>query len=171
MEARSDGDHGIGVYGFFGEWRWLSNFQLCETSYEGDIYPSVENAYQAAKTSDREARKPMMERTSDDEMTEGKRARLFGRKAKIRPDWEEIKVEVMLSIVKEKFYRNPTLAGALLSTGDLYLEETNYWGDRFWGVSKGEGHNNLGKILMLIRDELRDRYHLERIALLPDVGV
>ena len=157
METRFTGDHGNGIYGFFGDWKWLSNFQLCETSYEGDIYPSVENAYQAAKTNDREARKPMMEKTSDDEMTEGKRARLFGRKAVLRSDWEEVKLEVMRSIVKEKFVRNEILRDALLITGDLnlYLEETNYWGDKFWGVSKGEGQNHLGKILMQVRSELR----------------
>jgi len=40
----------------------------------------------------------------------------------------------------------------LLQTGDEELIEGNKWGDRFWGVCKGKGKNNLGKILMKIRD-------------------
>jgi ribA/ribD-fused uncharacterized protein len=162
MSTASDGKFGTGIYGFFGDFRWLSNFELCETIYEGDIYPSVENAYQAAKTNDREARRPMMVKQSNDEMIEGKRARLFGKKAALRPDWEEVKVDIMHSIVREKFYRNPVLKDALLMTNDLYLEETNYWRDQFWGVCKGIGENNLGIILMNIRKELKDVMNKEK---------
>ena len=43
----------------------------------------------------------------------------------------------------------------LLETGDVYLEETNTWGDVFWGVCNGKGENMLGQVLMLIRDELK----------------
>jgi len=39
----------IAVKGFFQEHRFLLNFHLCEIEYEGRIYPSTENAYQAAK--------------------------------------------------------------------------------------------------------------------------
>ena len=35
---------------FQGEYRFLSNFWPCVVEYEGTEYPSVENAYQAAKT-------------------------------------------------------------------------------------------------------------------------
>ena len=58
----------------------------------------------------------------------------------------------MSSIVFEKFYRNKELRKKLLETGDRYLEETNWWGDDFWGVCNGEGRNELGKILMKVRD-------------------
>ena len=39
----------------------------------------------------------------------------------------------------------------------MHLEEGNWWGDIFWGVDKktGAGENNLGKILMKVREELR----------------
>ena len=38
---------------------------------------------------------------------------------------------------------------------DEYLEEGNNWGDKVWGTVNGEGENNLGKILMRVRKELR----------------
>lgn len=46
----------------------------------------------------------------------------------------------------------------LLATGTRYLEETNTWGDTYWGVCEGKGLNMLGKTLMQVRDELRRRY-------------
>lgn len=42
-----------------------------------------------------------------------------------------------------------------LDTGNRHLEECNTWNDRYWGTVNGKGENNLGKILMRIRDELR----------------
>ena len=40
------------IKGFFGEYRWLSNFEPCKVFYEGFEYSSSENAYQAAKSLD-----------------------------------------------------------------------------------------------------------------------
>ena len=37
------------IKGFFGGYRWLSNYHICDVQYEGDIFPSSENAFQAAK--------------------------------------------------------------------------------------------------------------------------
>src|SRR4051794_10492805 len=42
---------------FQGEYRFLSNFWPAEVVYEGVTYPSVEHAYQAAKTLSIEERK------------------------------------------------------------------------------------------------------------------
>ena len=43
-------------------------------------------------------------------------------------------------------------------TGNLVLEEGNGWHDTFWGVDlkTGEGENHLGRILMQVREELRE---------------
>ena len=60
----------------------------------------------------------------------------------------------MEQILWAKFEQNPGLKEKLINTGDAYLEETNTWNDTFWGVCKGKGQNNLGKILMKIRAEL-----------------
>jgi len=60
----------------------------------------------------------------------------------------------MHEIVWAKFSQNPELGKKLLATGDRHLEETNWWGDRVWGVYRGEGENLTGKALMDIRARL-----------------
>lgn len=136
------------ISGFNGQWRFLSNFYETPITYEGVTYPSVENAYQAAKTISQEERLAFRNITS-------KQAKSLGRKVKIREDWEKLKIKVMRDLIYEKFTRNRKLYSALVLTGDSYIEETNWWGDKFWGVCKGEGENNLGKILMDIRGQLK----------------
>lgn len=144
-----------GIYGFFGDFRFLSNFWVADVEFEGRIYPSTEAAYQAAKTTDLELRKPF-EESSTSWMRSGRRAKKLGRELKIRDDWEEVKYDVMLAVVRDKFNRHENLKEMLLITESLYLEETNTWGDQCWGVCKGKGTNHLGKILMLVRDELKN---------------
>jgi ribA/ribD-fused uncharacterized protein len=83
----------------------------------------------------------------------------FGKKLSLRKDWEEVKYHIMLWGVREKF-KNDDLRDLLLSTGDEELIEGNSWHDNFFGVCKcgscyGKGQNNLGKILMKVREELR----------------
>ena len=136
------------ISGFNGQWRFLSNFYETPITYEGVTYPSVENAYQAAKTISHEERLGFRNITS-------KEAKSLGRKVKIREDWEKLKLKVMRDLVYEKFTRNRKLCSALVLTGDAYIEETNWWGDKFWGTCKSEGENNLGKILMDIREQLK----------------
>ncbi len=64
----------------------------------------------------------------------------------------------MSSIVFDKFCRSFYLRNRLLETGDKYLEETNHWSDSYWGVDiKKGGKNNLGKILMKVRDFWKDK--------------
>jgi len=59
----------------------------------------------------------------------------------------------MIGLTFQKFLLNKGLRQRLIDTGDNYLEETNAWGDTFFGVDiKKGGDNRLGKILMSIRD-------------------
>ena len=67
-----------------------------------------------------------------------------------------IKYDVMKKLGRMKFEQHSDLAFLLKDTGSYYLEETNDWGDTYWGVCNGVGENNLGKILMEIRRELQD---------------
>jgi hypothetical protein len=87
--------------------------------------------------------------------TPGK-AKRFGKMLTIRPDWKNIRLSVMLNLVRQKF-SDPELGRKVLETGDALLVEGNDWGDRFWGVDlkSFEGENHLGKILMKVREELR----------------
>lgn len=61
----------------------------------------------------------------------------------------------MYKLLRAKFVQEP-MRSKLLETGEAYLEETNYWKDTFWGVYNGTGENRLGRLLMLVRDELRE---------------
>lgn len=133
---------------FQGEYRWLSNFWPVEVRYGTDVFPSVEHAYQAAKN-------PADEKHYNDCLaakTAGE-AKKLGKKTKLRDDWEQIKLLVMEGLLRDKF-SHPELAEKLKATGDQELIEGNYWGDTFWGVCRGNGENNLGKLLMKIRNEL-----------------
>lgn len=52
--------------------------------------------------------------------------------------------------------KNSELGNKLEATGDSLLVEGNWWHDTFWGVCNGFGENNLGKLLMKIREELKN---------------
>lgn len=109
------------IKGFSGHFRFLSNFYESPVCLDGVIYPTVEHAYQAAKTLDMEARKNI-----EQEPSPGKVKRL-GKKVTIREDWEEVKVSIMTNLVVQKF-QHDELKQQLLDTKDLYIEETNHWG-------------------------------------------
>jgi ribA/ribD-fused uncharacterized protein len=136
------------VLGFFGPFRFLSNFVPVEVEFEGLKFPSVEHAYVAAKTLDLEARVLIAE------VKAASQVKQLGRAIQLRPDWEEVKFGIMEDLLIQKFSQEPFLAD-LLSTGYRYLEETNHWGDVIWGVCNGVGENRLGHLLMYIRELLR----------------
>jgi N-glycosidase YbiA len=137
------------ITSFQGDDRFLSNFYPCEVKFEGLTYPSVEHAYQSAKTLDMTARRQIAAEPTP------AAAKAAGEALRYRPDWERVKYAVMLECVRYKFTHHPDLARLLLNTGDAYLEEGNTWHDRIWGVYQGKGTNWLGKILMQVRGELR----------------
>lgn len=137
------------VFGFFGEYRWMSNFHPIDIVWEGIVYPTTEHAFQASKTISIEEKKII---SSVAKPSEAKRV---GGKVSLRADWELIKVPTMLQINLIKF-QNSVLAEKLLSTDGMYLEETNWWGDTFWGVCDFKGKNILGEILMLIRKQIKN---------------
>ncbi len=139
------------IASFSGEYRYLSNFWPAEVTFEGHRYPSVEHAYQAAKTLDAEARARIAALPTP---SEAKRA---GRALTYRADWDRVKLDVMERCVRDKFINHAVLGAKLLATGEAELVEGNDWGDEFWGVCEGRGANHLGKILMKVRAELRQR--------------
>ena len=131
---------------FKGKYRWLSNFAPCKVQLDGIEYPSTENAYQAAKTIN------MKERTKFETITAGQ-AKRAGKRITTREDWDEVKLRVMEDLNRQK-YSKGLYKAKLLATGEVKIQEGNYWGDRFWGVCNGAGLNHLGKIIMKIRTEL-----------------
>lgn len=122
----------------------MSNMYEAHFEWEGIVYTTVEAAYQSAKTLDMDERKKIATMNPV-------AARSAGRRLQLRPNWDNIRVSVMQSILVAKFEQNTILAKRLVDTGDALLEESNNYGDTFWGVCNGEGENYLGRLLMHIR--------------------
>lgn len=72
-----------------------------------------------------------------------------------RPDWDDVKVDIMRNILRAKASQHEYVQRKLLSTGERELVE-NSWRDDFWGWGPNrDGQNMLGKLWMEIRAELR----------------
>lgn len=136
---------------FEGKYRFLSNFSSHRVTYNGLTYRNAEAAFHAQKC-------PSLAEEFTG-LSPGA-AKHFGRSAPLRIDWEEVKDCFMLQILRCKFKQNPGLKTLLLDTGDAELEEGNTWGDRYWGTVNGKGLNKLGKLLMKVRDEIREETEL-----------
>lgn len=141
------------ISSFTDQYSFLSNFHRWKVIHRGMFYNTAEHAFQANKAESREEHDWVMLSASPGV------AKRRSRKVTIRPDWEDVKVEVMFSIVQAKF--NPIArADKLRATGNATLIEGNYWHDQFWGNCECathadiEGRNMLGKILMFVRSEL-----------------
>ena len=135
---------------FYGTYAFLSNFYPVQVSLDGLTFPSVENAFQAAKCSDPADRLQFLT------LTPGSAKRL-GRCASIPPDWDQRRLEVMEALLQQKFLEHPKLGKLLAETGDAVLVEGNHWHDNVWGNCtcprcRGVvGENRLGKLLMKLR--------------------
>lgn len=137
-----------GIYGFFGDYRYLSNFHVCNIEFDGFAYTSSEAAYMSCKTDSRIIKLSLTSMTPS-------QAKKAGQSIKLIPNWESERLISMTRVLFAKFKQNPDLAILLKSTGDKYLEETNDWDDRFWGANQfGNGQNMLGRILMLVRENI-----------------
>lgn len=144
----------IRFYSVSAEYGELSNFALYPIRLRRKQWPTSEHFFQAQKfvaASDQEeirtARSPML-------------AAQMGRdrKRKLRRDWESAKVGVMREAVEAKFRQHDELRTLLLATGDAKLVEHTE-NDDFWGDGgDGSGRNELGRILMAVRDQLRQEF-------------
>jgi ribA/ribD-fused uncharacterized protein len=134
------------IKSFSGDYRFLSNFYPVEVVLDGVTYPTVENAYQAAKTLDLEKRQDFLD------VLPGFAKRL-GQRIELRQDWNDVKLDIMTRLNEQK-YMQPDLRKKLCDTYPQDIVEGNTWGDTFWGVCDGKGSNHLGKILMAIRMQI-----------------
>lgn len=143
-----------GIYGFFGEYRWLSNFHIEPLLIDEAVWSSVEHVYQASKSGfcsdDFQDRVDLVEEIY--KAREPRETKQIARKFKLDIErWELVKRSIMRRCVLIKFASNKELMQKLLATGDLYLEEANWWRDQCWGTYRGVGENRLGKIIMEVR--------------------
>ena len=149
---------------FFGEYRFLSNFYIGEhIQYKGMIAKTVEHLFQASKYEDEEHRNLVLEALLP------KEAKSLGNKFKCRKDWDDIKYDIMLELVRLKF-KDTNLKVRLYNTGDAVLIEGNYWHDNIWGrctcdkCKDKHGTNWLGKILMSVRFDISLTKEEEQLA-------
>lgn len=138
----------MSINSFTGSYRFLSNFYHSPIVVDGIKYKTVEHAFQAMKATNTKDAKMIADASTP------KEAKRLGRSIKMRSNWNPIRLDVMLRLLRLKF-KNPTLRKALLDTGSRELIEGNDWGDKFWGKVGNEGKNHLGQLLMQVRNEVR----------------
>ena len=161
------------IKNFRGYYSFLSNFSNNKIKFKNYIFENSESVFQVQKFdyNDQLLRAFSLLNPSDakkygrakvlflnnttGELASNKRPYYWEDYTEFRmtPDWNDRKIEAMYNSVRLKFTQNPEIKEKLIKTEGYYLEEGNTWGDRFWGTVNGEGENNLGIILMQIRDE------------------
>lgn len=144
------------IYNFDGKYSFLSNFHNSPIAFDGFVYPTTEHFFHSFKTEDEEMSNWIREAIGPGE------AKARGRKVKLRSDWAEIRYGVMKQAVLLKFTQHPDLKKKLIDTGDNELVEGNSWHDNIWGecycdkCNGIEAENLLGKILMQVREEIKE---------------
>lgn len=130
----------------------LSNFSSFQLLYRGMRFATSEHAYHWEKFPHLPDTQSMIwTATSAHEAFKIAEAMASER----RPDWDEIKLDVMRNILWNKVYQHEYVRRKLLATGDRELVE-NSWRDSFWGWGPNKGGQNmLGKLWMEIRTTLR----------------
>ena len=127
----------------------FSNFAPYPIEIDGKEWPTSEHYFQAQKFLDSERRERI--RHTPSPMIAARLGR--DRKARLRTDWEQVKLDIMRKAVRAKFAQHDDIRDVLFSTGTAVIVEHTV-NDRFWGDGgDGSGKNWLGRILMEVRDE------------------
>ncbi len=142
------------VAGFFLDgWYVFDNFAPFQVEWRGKLYPTAEHAYQAAH---------FFETAPDlaEEVRLQRSPRLASDLANCHkeaddPDWREKRLKIMEEICRTKLEQHQLVWDTLIKTGDKTIVEMNY-NDDFWGWGADKkGRNELGKIWMRLRDEIK----------------
>ena len=154
------------------EHRWLSNMRRVYIRHGGITYPSTENFYQAMKYDKNDE---IFVKLGDKEFTTSVRkyiaslspyeAKAFSKSNEMTSKvFMENRNKIMLYAQREK-YAQHNFRQKLILTGDCHIEEGNWWGDDYWGVDieTREGKNILGRLIMVVRDEIKGFQIPERV--------
>lgn len=135
---------------FEGKYAFLRNDYSCNVEYDGDVYPSADHAFQAAKTKDLSLR----EKIKNSDLNE---ARKIGKKEIVLDlNWNQDRLKIMETIQENKFSSLP-MKVRLLLTKDEELVQGGMKYDTYWGQDdSGFGENNSGLIIMKIREKLKN---------------
>ena len=142
------------IIGFYErEFYMFSNFSSFQVRWHDQLWPTSEHAYQAAQFFE-----------TDKAITEQIRTALSAHDAyhlakkykdQVQSNWNEVKINAMYDICRHKLQQHSYIQDHLLSTNnELIVEDSpndNFWG---WGEDQN-GRNELGKIWMRLREELR----------------
>jgi ribA/ribD-fused uncharacterized protein len=142
------------------DYSFLSNFYIHSQIHDGKEYLSNEHWYQSNKSTIEKSQEIIrIAPTPGIAKRMGGKKGFKGFKITLREDWENIKIDIMMEGLRNKF-SNLYLKKLLLQTKNAYLCEGNVWHDNFWGHCicdncKDKPHNNiLGQLLMIVRKEL-----------------
>ncbi len=130
----------------------LASYSKHGFDLDGERWPSVEHYYQAMKFESAALR------SSIRDLDHPAKAGEFAAKNKrsVRKDWKKLKETFMTRGVYIKCRTHAEVAEALLDTGEQKLVESSQF-DYFWGCGRdGRGRNAYGKVLMAVRDKLRE---------------
>lgn len=129
----------------------LASFSKYEFHLDDADWPSVEHYFQAMKFENPSYREKI--RTANHPKVAHKLGNArFKRK---RSDWQTVREIIMTRAVYIKCRTHDAVAKLLLATGDKTILETSAY-DYFWGCGRdGRGINTYGKVLMNVRDKLR----------------
>jgi len=134
---------------------FLSNFYNCPIIYKDLLFTSSECLYQGFKNPNELFK--FVNITS-------KQSKKLGRTVLIQKNWDKIKSKKMYEVLKLKFDQNFDLKIKLLLTGKSFIEETNVWNDKYFGICNNEGKNRLGHLLMKLRENYCSDLKLKRYA-------
>src|SRR5262249_19994544 len=125
----------------------LSNFAKYGFDADGRHWPTSEHYFQAQKfAGTAHAERVRSAPSARDAARMGRDAGL-----PLRPDWEDVKLDVMRAALRHKFANHADLVDLLLATGEEEIIERTT-DDYYWGCgSDGSGLNMLGKLLMELR--------------------
>ncbi|MES9833089.1 MAG: NADAR family protein [Candidatus Thiodiazotropha sp. DIVDIV] len=130
----------------------LASFSKLGFELDGATWPSVEHYYQAMKFEQAEHREAI--RSADHPKKAQKLA--AGNKRQIRKDWKQVREVMMTRAIYTKCRTHDVVAATLRETGDRKITETSQY-DYYWGCGRdGLGHNTFGKVLMAVREKMRE---------------
>lgn len=141
----------IYFYSSTGKYGCFSNFSNHPIHLDGKIWPTTEHYFQAKKFEGTEFEEQIRKATTPSE------AARIGRKRSLplRPDWDNVKENVMLDALLAKFCQHSDIEKTLLDTGNAKLVEHTV-NDKYWADGgDGSGQNRLGHLLEMVRSTLK----------------
>tara|TARA_R110001592_G_scaffold1664_2_gene9696 strand:+ start:3686 stop:4156 length:471 start_codon:yes stop_codon:yes gene_type:complete len=120
-------------------------------------WPSVEHYYQAMKFDDAEYREKIRQAPHPAEASKLGKSKAH----KKRKDWRKVSVTYMTRGTYIKCRTHPEAAQMLLNSGQREIKDVSQY-DYFWGSGRDmRGDNTFGKILMGVRNKLREEMNKE----------